>query len=338
MRQLGIVAGCLFLVAAAAVTFIFPFPWTQSAEPKRPPMTEPPRGDRFAEDRAPPETKAVPFDAKRALDYLAELCKLGPRISGSAGMEKQQKLLKEHFEKHGGKVAFQRFEGKQPSQRNAAPMANLIVTWQPDAKRRVLLCGHYDTRPIADQEDRRADWFKPFLSANDGTSTVAFLMELAHHMKDLPTQVGVDFVLFDGEEWINDPERDKFFLGSRHFADDFKKTPPGHKYLGAVLLDLFAGKGATYPVEANSHMMAAELCESIWATAKELKVDAFRWEPGPDVLDDHLALNRVGIPAVDIIDFSYRHWHRLSDLPENCSADSFAQVAKVLVTWVQRIK
>ena len=33
-------------------------------------------------------------------------------------------------------------------------MANLIVSWYPERTRRVILCSHYDTRPIADQETR----------------------------------------------------------------------------------------------------------------------------------------------------------------------------------------
>jgi hypothetical protein len=56
------------------------------------------------------------------------------------------------------------------------------------------------------------------------------------------------------------------------------------------------------------------------------------------VLDDHIALNRGGIPAIDIIDFSYPHWHRLTDVPRNCSAETLAQVAKVVSVWAQRAK
>ena len=40
------------------------------------------------------------------------------------------------------------------------------------------------------------------------------------------------------------------------------------------------------------------------------------------VQDDHLALNQAGIPAIDIIDFDYPHWHRLTDVPANCSGDT----------------
>ena len=297
-----------------------------------------PKRVQFAEDRGKNELKAVPFDGKRAMNYLRELCAIGPRISGSEGMKKQQELLVKHFEKQGAKVSLQKFDGKQPSQKKAVPMANMIIVWNPDAKRRIIFCGHYDTRPIADQEPRERDWHKPFLSANDGTSTVAFLMELAHHMKDVSTNVGVDFVIFDGEEFMYDRDNDLFFLGSEHFAAEYKKNKPEHKYVAGVLLDLFAAKDATFKVEPNSFFLAGEVLESIWIEAAAQGVKSFLNEKGTEVQDDHLALNHVGIPTVDLIDFSYRHWHKLTDLPDQCSGDKMAEVAKVLTAWMQRVK
>lgn len=286
----------------------------------------------------PPKVDAKPFDADRALAYISTVCEIGPRISGSEGMAKQQELLHKHFEKHGAKVTLQKFDGKQPSQEKAVPMANMIVSWHPDKSSRVIICGHYDTRPIADQETNVRDWTKPFASANDGTSSVALMMELAHHMKDLKTEVGVDFVLFDGEEFIHDRNRDKFFLGSDHFAAEYKKAKDGPKYKSAILLDLFAGKNAVFKVEHNSALLAGPLMEDVWKLAAELHVPQFENAWGYEVQDDHLALNRAGIPAIDIIDFGYPHWHRLSDTPDKCSADSMAAVAKVLMAWMQRVK
>src|SRR5437899_2462207 len=86
--------------------------------------------------------------------------------------------------------------------------------------------------------------------SRDGSSGGAWLMELAHHMKQLPTEVGVDFVLFDGEEFVFDGPhgQDRYFFGSDHFADEYRRTPPKHRYVGAVLLDLIAGKNAKYPI------------------------------------------------------------------------------------------
>jgi glutaminyl-peptide cyclotransferase len=310
-------------------------PWLGNA---RPPAAEGEGG--FAADRDAPAAPA-PFDARRAMDYLEDLCKIGPRISGSAGMKKQQDLLEKHFKAHGGKVAWQRFTARQRSVARPVEMANLIVSYHHERARRVILCSHYDTRPIADQEPDRRRWREDFLSANDGGSGVALLMELAHHMKDLKTAVGVDFVFFDGEEYIHDPERDKYFFGSEHFGREYARARGERKfaYAGAVLLDMIAGKGARFPVEENSWRKARPLAQQLWGIARELKCDAFRDDFSPTaVLDDHIALNAAGIPAVDVIDFSYPHWHRLSDVPKNCSGGPMGQVAKVLSVWLQRAK
>jgi Zn-dependent M28 family amino/carboxypeptidase len=234
-------------------------------------------------------------------------------------------------------VSWQRFTAQQRSQRRPVEMANLIVRWYPERTRRVILCSHYDTRPIADQERDMADWMKPFVSANDGGSGVAWLMEMAHHMKDLPTQVGVDFVIFDGEEYIFD-RQDKYFFGSEHFAETYRKERPAYRYTAAVLLDMIAGKNPRFPIEINSYWGAGPLVEEIWGLAAELRLPAFQFRQGHRVDDDHLALLKVGIPAVDIIDFDYPHWHRLSDVPENCSEEGMAQVARLLMVWLQRAK
>lgn len=289
--------------------------------------------EKLAADRPVP----VPFDAKRAMSYLEAVCKIGPRISGSDGMTKQQDLLDKHFTKLGGKVEWQKFTARQRSQRGPVAMANLIVRWHPERQRHIILCSHYDTRPIADQEPDERKWREPFVSANDGGSGVALLMELAHHLKGLETAVGVDFVFFDGEEFIHD-KNDDYFFGSRQFADDYRRNKPKYTYPAAVLLDMIGGKDAKFPIEANSWWNAAPLVMDLWQTAAEQKCAAFQKREGPQVEDDHLALNRAGIPAVDIIDFSYRHWHRLTDVPKNCSGESLEQVARVLSVWLQRVK
>jgi glutaminyl-peptide cyclotransferase len=290
----------------------------------------------FAAGRS--NAKGVPFDAKRAMGYLEAVCKIGPRISGTEGMKKQQELIEKHFKDLGAKVEYQKFTARQTSRRQPTEMANMVVTWHPDRERRVIFCSHYDTRPIADQEDDRRNWNKPFVSANDGGSGVALLMELGNHMKDLKTKVGVDFVFFDGEEYIFDHDSDHYFFGSEHFAAEYKKDKNKTKYLAALLLDMIAGKKISFPGEANSLVKAGGLVTSVWGVARELKSKAFVDDFGPEVQDDHLALNRVDIPAIDIIDFSYPHWHKLSDTPENCSGESMAEVARVLSVWVQRVK
>ncbi len=334
-------AAVLLVVAAVIVSGCF----VLSKPPAAPgqPDTAAEKETEFA--AAQGTSKGVAFDPKRALGYLEDLCKIGPRISGTDGMKKQQELIEKHFTDLGAKVAYQKFSARQASRRQPTDMANMIVSWHPERERRVIFCSHYDTRPLADQEDNRRNWTKPFVSANDGGSGVALLMELGHHMKDLPTKVGVDFVFFDGEEYIYDRDSDHYFLGSDHFASEYKKAKGKTKYIAALLLDMVAGKEMRFPKEMRSVMAAGPLVENVWEVAKELKVKAFVDEFGPEIQDDHLPLNRAGIPAADIIDlandrrvFNYPHWHKLSDTPENCSGESMAQVARVLSVWVQRVK
>jgi hypothetical protein len=329
-------AGILVLVAALIVVgcFFMSRPSTGSAEP--PARKAEPQKTEFASDRGVPEPAA--FDADRAMGYLKAVCAIGPRISGSEGMTKQQDLLKKHFDDLGARVELQKFTGRQLSREEPVEMANLIASWYPERQRRVILCSHYDTRPIADQEPNPRRWHDPFVSANDGGSGVALLMELAHAMKDLKTEVGVDFVFFDGEEYVFEPRRDRYFLGSDYFAAQYRKRKGKPEYVAAVLLDMIGGKEPHFPVETNSWFQAAPLVKELWTTAQQLHCPAFAFQEGPTVEDDHVALNRGGIPAIDIIDFSYKHWHRLSDTPDNCSGDSLAQVARVLSVWLQRVK
>jgi hypothetical protein len=164
-------------------------------------------------------------------------------------------------------------------------------------------------------------------------------MELAHAMKDLKASVGVDFVLFDGEEYVFNRD-DTYFFGSEHFGREYRKARGKPHYHAALLLDMVGGKDASFPIEQNSSRMAPELVQQVWGLAQRLDCKAFRADALSDVevQDDHVPLNRHGIPAVDIIDFNYPHWHRLTDLPENCSGESLGQVAKVLSVWLQWLK
>lgn len=320
--------------------------------PGRAPADDPKPRPKFGEDRdpqpaklpRPAEPKAGQFDGERCMKYLKTLCDIGPRVSGTEGMTKQIDLLTKHFEDHGGKVTKQEFKARQRSRREETAMTNLIVSWFPDRKSRIILCSHYDTRPFADQEADRKNWAKPFVSANDGTSGVALMMELAHHMKGLDTGVGVDFVFFDGEEFVfTGPDRreDEYFIGSEHFAAEYKKAKDKlpYQYVAAVLFDLCAHDGARLAVEGYSWANARTVVEEIWGAADKLGAKSFKYERGfhrgNDVQDDHLALQNVGIPAVDVIDFDYKHWHALGDTPDKCSAKQFTELAAVMTAWLK---
>ena len=146
----------------------------------------------FASDRLPREVQDVSFDSERAMKYLKTICKIGPRVSGSEGMDQQQELLTKHFEECGAEVRRQEFKVRHPLDGSAVPMANLIASWHTERRQRVLLCAHYDTRPFPDRDPVNPKG--EFVGANDGASGTALLMQLARGMPELDGKLGVDIV------------------------------------------------------------------------------------------------------------------------------------------------
>ncbi len=288
------------------------------------------------------------FDGREAFDYLKQLSAIGPRPSGSAGMIAQQKLVTGHFKKLGGQVSFQEFRARNPQDGGGVPMANMIVQWHPDRKQRILLCTHYDTLPLPlrDKENPKG----VFLGANDGASGVAVLMELAKSIPQIKSNYGIDFVLFDGEEFVFrtstrfDPG-DPMFLGAEHFARQYVVDPPTYKYRWGVLLDMVGGENIQLYKEGNSSDWrdTAPLVSDIWSVAGRLGVREFipHVRERDYIEDDHLALHNVGrIPTCDIIDLSgyYDYWHTQKDTPEHCSALSLAKVGWVMLEWLKQVK
>ena len=117
------------------------------------------------------ETAAGGPDAVRAYRYLQSICRLGPRPSGSRGMQAQQRLLASHFSRFGARVTRQSFDRPDPRTGKAVRMTNMVVSWHPKRLRRILLCCHYDTRPFPDLD--RVNPRGRFIGANDGGSGVA---------------------------------------------------------------------------------------------------------------------------------------------------------------------
>jgi hypothetical protein len=279
----------------------------------------------------------APIDGARAYGYLKQICDLGPRIAGTEANEQQRKMAALQFQKNGGVVKEQPFVALDPASGQRVRMTNLIASWFPERTSRVVIGAHYDTRPYPDRETDPVDRQQPFLGANDCASGVALLMELSQHLNDSATPWGVDLVLFDGEELVYD-RVGEYFLGSKEFARQYKKDRRAKAipftYVGGFVLDMIGGRDLHLPKEPYSTQFAGRLQRELWTVAHRLGARAFTDERGTEVLDDHLPLNDVGIPTVDIIDFDYPHWHRASDLPEQCSPQSLEQVGKVLSAWL----
>ena len=285
---------------------------------------------------------ASEFDGEAAFGYLERICAIGRRVSASKGMGQQIEFLTDHFSQLGGQVEQQRFKARDPSTGKMVELTNLIVRWNPDRDERLLLCCHYDTRPFPDSDPINPRGL--FIGANDGASGVAVLCELGKHIEGLGDRYGIDFVFFDAEEFVFLYGRDPMFLGSTHFANQYRKRKGKWKYLYGILLDMVGDADLQIYMEGNSLKYCPRLTRSIWTVAQQLGVKEFIPELRHTIRDDHLPLNEIArIETCNIIDFDYPnpqvgniYWHTEKDIPENCSADSLGKVGRVVLEWLRQ--
>jgi glutaminyl-peptide cyclotransferase len=272
------------------------------------------------------------FDGERAMKLLNYQCDFGPRPVKSAAHDSLAKAFLAHFDSLADTSYLQYFSefgyAGEP-----LPMANVIAKFNTKQTFRVLLCAHWDSRPQADRDPDTSAHKKPIIGANDGASGVAVLMHCAEIFKAKHPTIGVDIVLFDGEDYGVEGDLSRYLMGSKYFARNAGKSFWSY----AVLLDMVGDSDLSIEKEMYSSMQFAPAAtESIWARAKILGATAFVNRVGKAIIDDHHPLAGIGVNAVDIIDFDYPYWHTLGDTPDKCSAKSLEQIGKVMLDIVYK--
>src|SRR5690554_6551735 len=133
---------------------------------------------------------------------------------------------------------------------------NIIASFNPEAKKRIMLSAHWDTRPFADQETEPSLRDKAIDGANDGGSGVGVLLEVARQLKQNPLEMGVDIIFWDAEDY-GQPEYDtenprmmhSYCLGSQYWARNKHQANYTAKY--GILLDMVGAKDATFRLEGH---------------------------------------------------------------------------------------
>ena len=279
-----------------------------------------------------PEAQRGKFDPARAYGYLLRQTQFGPRDPGSTGHERCLKYLREELGKYADVVLPQTFSYPVPKWKRVQ-LTNLFASFNIRATNRLFISAHWDTRPWADQDPDKKNRSKPLIGANDGASGVAIILELARQLKQFMPTVGVDLVLFDGEDLGTSGFGDSFSIGAQHFA---KNRPPGFNPRFGINIDMVGDRNLEIEREQNSERLAPEIQNLIFSTARRLMLPGFIDSPGLEITDDHLPLNAVGIPTVGLIDFTYpdgsnKYWHTMADTPDKCSAESLGTVGTLLL-------
>ncbi|MBL8011987.1 MAG: M28 family peptidase [Flavobacteriales bacterium] len=270
---------------------------------------------------------APPFDADSAYAFVAKQVAFGPRVPGTPSHAACADWIVARLKASGATVTEQRgtvtaFNG------NPLPLRNIIGSWRPEARDRILLLAHYDTRPFADKDEERRN--EPILGANDGGSGVGILLEIARHLGAATDTalLGVDLLFTDVEDYgeptgamtMDGNSIATWALGSQYWA----KNPhvPGYTARFGVLLDMCGAKDARFYQESISMQYAPQVVRKLWRTAAALgHGDRFVAETRHFVgTDDHLPINELlRIPTADIIEYHegtrafHPSWHTHDD-------------------------
>jgi Zn-dependent M28 family amino/carboxypeptidase len=282
-------------------------------------------------DEPPPRE----FDGATAFGYIERQLEFGHRTPGTEGHRRMAAWLDSTVRLKADSVITQRWT-HVTTKGDSLPLQNVIARFNPGAEKRILFLAHWDTRPTADGP-QSPDSSAAVMGANDGASGVALLLGVADVLKRAPPDpaLGVDLLFTDGEDYADftDTPTD-VLIGSRYYATH---QPPGPKPLYAVLYDLVADKDLQIYQEGNSVTGAPEVVNLVWDVARDLGYGKiFVDSPKHVLIDDHLELQKVGIRAIDVVDFDYPAWHTPYDTIDKVSGESLQIVGDVAVALVRR--
>jgi glutaminyl-peptide cyclotransferase len=290
-------------------------------------------------------TRNVPtFQADSAYAYVEKQVSFGPRVPGTAAQVKCASWLSGKFKSLGYNVHEQKFTATLYNN-SSVPGINIIASYKPEVEKRILLAAHWDSRAYSDQDASQKN--QAIDGANDGASGVGVLLEIARNLVKDSAQVGVDFVLFDVEDWgAPDSYTGKldhpyggYCLGSEYWSKNPHKKPYTAYY--GILLDMVGAENATFYHELTSYNVAPTVISTVWSTASQLGFGKyFINSKGSAITDDHLpVIQNLGIPMIDIIDYRFNgtesgffpHWHTTGDKMNTISKSTLTAVGQTLL-------
>ena len=287
------------------------------------------------------------FNADSALQFVKAQTDFGARVPGSKAHAECASWLKSKLLTCSPHVTVQEFKTRVYSG-DVFTGKNIIASFNPDKKARIMLCAHWDSRPFADHDPDPSRRDEPVMAANDGASGVGVLLEMARILKDNQPHVGIDIVFFDMEDYgppqdsQNEAANEHWGLGSQYWS----KNPhiPGYRARFVILLDMVGAPDAKFRREGFSMYFAPDKVKKVWDIAAGLGYqDYFLDENGGYINDDHYFINEIlKVPAIDIIHLDpsssngsfFEYWHTTGDTFDKIDKKTLRVVGEVLVKVV----
>ncbi|MBI9033486.1 MAG: M28 family peptidase [Bacteroidales bacterium] len=265
------------------------------------------------------------FNADSAFEFVKAQCDFGPRVPGTQEHKDCASYLSNQLKKYTTNVIVQNAKVRMYNN-ELQDCKNIVASFAPDKKERILLAAHWDSRFVADHDPIPANRTKAVPGANDGASGVGVLMEIARVISKNQPDVGVDIILFDMEdqgapESKQTSRQNTWGLGSQYWAANPHIF--GYKAKYGILLDMIGAANAQFVKEGFSMEYAPNLVEKVWTAGKNLGHDSYFVDvQGGRIDDDHLYINAIAkIPTIDIIHLDpnsvngsfFDYWHTIND-------------------------
>lgn len=285
--------------------------------------------DRARETPPAPVDPAL-FSGERALQQVADLVALGPRVSGTQGAQRAAFHLLARLRELGIDARIDVFTNRTPA--GVVTFRNVVGTIPGSGAGVVILGSHFDTKAGIDG----------FVGANDSGSSSGALLEIARVLATSP-RLGptVELVFFDGEEAVATYGPNDGLQGSRRHARRYVEAGRAKEIRAMILMDMVGDRHLTVTLPKNSTSWLVSLVlQAAHAEDARRHFSLYPFEIG----DDHQPFLDIGVPAVNIIDFEYGSapgmsdiWHTAEDTMDKLSADSLRIVGRVVLRVLNEV-
>lgn len=286
---------------------------------------------KFPPNDAPPP----PFDGDRALQYVKEIVKFGPRPVGSENHKKVEDYISSHLK--GDQVEDDVFTADTPE--GKFPVHNIIAKYPGNKDGIIILASHYDTNyPLRKTA---------YVGANDGASTSGLLLELANQLRGKERDGYSIWLVWDDAEEAMKPDgsgglpeempfdKDSLY-GVTHLAERWQADGTLKKVKAFILTDMIGD--ADLNIEKDTHS-TAWLQDVVYEAAQRSGYQSHFFGRQMEVGDDHVPFVKRGVPSVDLIDFMYGYdnvfWHTPQDTVDKLSPQSLKIVGSVVLETIR---
>lgn len=271
-----------------------------------------------------PKLNASPFNGQRAYEDLQRIVAFGPRVPASEASAETRAYIRQEFKAEGIEVREYAFEASTPL--GPVTMTNIVGIVEGTTDGIVMLGNHYDTKYMPDID---------FVGANDGGSTTAWMIEMGRALGKRRQGHSVWLCFFDGEEAYRDWSDDDSLYGSRWMADWLDTEGPKERVRALINVDMI---GDCYLGIYGDPGAPEWLSAIVWNQAEALGYGRHFLSIARTIEDDHVPFRRIGVPALNLIDFSYggsaiehrRNWHTANDTVEKVCSTSLQAVGDVV--------